>query len=220
MFSVFYRTVFVPENGFTIIGTSEELDHAVIDNVLQQRRPDILLFGTRDLNQLVIDNVTDICIRFPSLGIVLLFDFYETESIKQLQKNVRNRVCGTAVYLKGSISNTEQICTILKWVKDGHFIFDPALTSIILTEKHHHTFLKGLTKRELEVLSLISEGCTNSAIAARLYIDIKTVRHHINSIYSKIQNEKEAGQKHPRVHAARIYLETTGDLSTSTQEDA
>lgn len=216
MFSVFYRTVLVPEKGFatTIIG--EELRTAVLQETLCHNRPDILIYGTRELNQAIIDAVTDICVRFPSLGIILLFDFYDTESIKLLQKTVRNRVSGTAVYLKGSISSTDQFYTIIKWVNDSHFIFDPALTSLILTEKHHHTFIKNLTKRELEVLSLISEGCTNSAIAARLYIDIKTVRHHINSIYSKIQNEKEFGEKHPRVSAARLYLETTGDLISMT----
>ena len=118
-----------------------------------------------------------------------------------------------AVYLKSSITRTEQIQSIMKWVKERNFIFDPALTSLLLTEKHSHTFLKGLTRRELEVLSLISEGCTNSAISARLYIDIKTVRHHINSIYGKIQLNRDSQDKHPRVNAARLYLETTGDLN-------
>ncbi len=219
MFSVFYRTVLVPEKGFNNLGISDELRRDIVDEFIPRNRLDILIYGTRELNQETIDRVTDICIRFPSLGVILLFDFYDTESIKLLQKTVRNRVSGTAVYLKGSISSTDQLYTIIKWVKDGHFIFDPALTSLILTEKHHHTFIKNLTKRELEVLSLISEGCTNSAIAARLYIDIKTVRHHINSIYSKIQDEKEWGQKHPRVNAARLYLETTGDLTSSSRDE-
>ena len=215
MFSVFYRTAFPRENGYHISGLEEQATESLIEKTLPSLKPDLLIYGTKELNQAVIDHVEGLSQSVPALGVVLLFDFYQTEGIKLLRKTVSLREAGMAVYLKGSITRTEQVHDIVKWVNDKHIIFDPALTSLLLTEKHTHTFLKGLTKRELEVLSLISEGCTNLAIAARLYIDIKTVRHHINSIYSKIHLERDNANKHPRVNAARMYLETTGDLIPS-----
>jgi len=214
MFSVFYRNAFLPEDGYNVLGIEREVTAELLNTTIPSLSPDVLVIGTRDLNQLLIDHVTDLSSRFPTMGLAMLFDFYDTEGIKLLRKIVKNRAAGLAVYLKSSVTRTEQIHSIIKWVKDNHYIFDPALTSLLLTEKHSHTFLKGLTRRELEVLSLISEGCTNSAISARLYIDIKTVRHHINSIYSKIQLNKDTQEKHPRVNAARLYLETTGDLTS------
>jgi DNA-binding CsgD family transcriptional regulator len=44
----------------------------------------------------------------------------------------------------------------------------------------------GLTAREAEVLALIAEGIGNQAIAERLVVSLRTVEHHIASIYRKI----------------------------------
>jgi DNA-binding NarL/FixJ family response regulator len=43
-----------------------------------------------------------------------------------------------------------------------------------------------LTERELEVLQLIVEGCSNAAIAEKLYITIGTVKTHVRSILNKL----------------------------------
>ena len=39
---------------------------------------------------------------------------------------------------------------------------------------------------ELEVLRLIAEGLANTQIAARLYIEVGTVKRHINHIFGKL----------------------------------
>jgi DNA-binding NarL/FixJ family response regulator len=44
-----------------------------------------------------------------------------------------------------------------------------------------------LTHREREVVVLISEGCTNRQVAARLGITPTTVGHHMSSIFSKLR---------------------------------
>jgi DNA-binding NarL/FixJ family response regulator len=42
-----------------------------------------------------------------------------------------------------------------------------------------------LTPREVEVLRLISEGCSNQEIASRLVISINTVTNHVKNILGK-----------------------------------
>jgi len=44
----------------------------------------------------------------------------------------------------------------------------------------------GLTKREAEILRLLSEGLRNAAIAKRLFLSTKTVDHHVSAILTKL----------------------------------
>jgi DNA-binding CsgD family transcriptional regulator/tetratricopeptide (TPR) repeat protein len=44
----------------------------------------------------------------------------------------------------------------------------------------------GLTSRELEVASLLSEGLTNRQIADRLFLSTRTVEHHVSSAFAKL----------------------------------
>ncbi|MDZ4767366.1 MAG: response regulator transcription factor [Chloroflexota bacterium] len=43
-----------------------------------------------------------------------------------------------------------------------------------------------LSNRELEILRLVAEGCSNQEIAAQLSIGVSTVKKHINHIYDKL----------------------------------
>jgi DNA-binding NarL/FixJ family response regulator len=44
----------------------------------------------------------------------------------------------------------------------------------------------GLSARETEIMSLIAGGLTNGEIAAQLFLAEKTVKNHVNRIYSKL----------------------------------
>lgn len=44
-----------------------------------------------------------------------------------------------------------------------------------------------LTKRELEIVKLIKSGKKNHEIAEILFVEISTIKTHINNIYAKLQ---------------------------------
>jgi DNA-binding NarL/FixJ family response regulator len=48
------------------------------------------------------------------------------------------------------------------------------------------SYPNGLTRREVEVLSLVAEGLTDAQVAARLFLSPHTVHAHLTSIYSKL----------------------------------
>lgn len=51
----------------------------------------------------------------------------------------------------------------------------------------------GISKRELEVLTLVAQGLSNQEIAEELFISISTVKTHTSNIYSKLGAKNRAG---------------------------
>ena len=62
----------------------------------------------------------------------------------------------------------------------------PMLNSKMISRNSDKGKVKALTKRELEVLVLVSEGMFNKEIADKLSISERTVKNHISSIFKKI----------------------------------
>lgn len=62
----------------------------------------------------------------------------------------------------------------------------PMLNSKMVIRNSDKEKIKNLTKRELEVLILVSEGMFNKEIADKLAISERTVKNHISNIFKKI----------------------------------
>ena len=63
----------------------------------------------------------------------------------------------------------------------------------------------GLTARELEVLTLMTEGLRNAQIAERLVVSERTVGHHVSAVLRKldVSSRGEAGAKALRLGLTR-----------------
>lgn len=59
----------------------------------------------------------------------------------------------------------------------------------------------GLSKRETEVMGVIADGLSNKQISAQLFLSEKTIKNHVNSIFSKMQVSS-------RAEAVSIWLHT------------
>jgi len=178
-------------------------------------RPDVLLVGTKHIHINVITELERIRTDIPSIGIVLFLVSCNAEKVKLLRKLAPMGEGGMAVFLKQSLDRTDQLCTTIRAVSQGQVVLDPGLASILFAEKPDDSFLRQLTARELEILHLVSNGYNNTAIAQVLCIEIKTVQHHLNNMYSKLKAQMDFDTKHPRVSATRVYLEATGGLVPS-----
>jgi DNA-binding NarL/FixJ family response regulator len=83
-------------------------------------------------------------------------------------------------------------------VANGEAIFSPKVAERLITYFGKQRAAKtpsafsDLTKREGEILELIAQGLTNTAIAERLMLPPKTVRNHVSNIFSKLQISNRA----------------------------
>jgi DNA-binding NarL/FixJ family response regulator len=81
---------------------------------------------------------------------------------------------------------------VLKQAKPADIGIDAAATMKTVTinaaEPEYSQLIEAypLTERELEVLQLIVEGCSNAAIAEKLYITVGTVKTHVRNILNKL----------------------------------
>jgi DNA-binding NarL/FixJ family response regulator len=213
IFNNIYKEVFSPINSICLMGMTNNTDILGITNEIKSYEPDVLFISIKRLDQKLVEDLRQIRTDYPHLGFVISFISYNAQNIIALRKLTAVSQTGMALLLKQSVDRAEQLCSVIKAVHEGQVILDSLVTELIFAEKDQGP-IKELTPRERRIIDLISKGYTNSSIAKALYIDIRTVQHHINNIYSKLKEDPDFNIGHPRVSAARIYLETTGELLT------
>ena len=72
----------------------------------------------------------------------------------------------------------------------------------------HHPL--GLTRREAEILALMSDGLRNSAMAKHLFVSTKTVDHHVSAILGKLDVAS-------RTEAIALTSRRNGETGKSTR---
>jgi DNA-binding NarL/FixJ family response regulator len=213
IFNNVYKEVFSPINSICLMGMTNNIDIRTSVSEMKTHNPDVLFISIKRLDQTMVDNLKQIRSDFPNLGFVISFISYNAQNIISLKKLTAGSQTGMALLLKQSVDRAEQLCSVIKAVYEGQVILDSTVTDLMFSEREQGP-IKELTPRERRIIDLISRGNTNSGIAKALFIDIRTVQHHINNIYSKLKEDPDFNTGHQRVSAARIYLETTGELLT------
>ena len=207
-----YKCIIPSSSPVELLGVSGNGDTGALKRAVSELCPDVVLLSTKRLDISAIEELEQIRTDRPGIGIILLLVFYSAQDVELLRRLALKGEGGMALFLKQSLDEIEQLSRIIMAVHRGQVILDPPLAAFMFAGKPECPFLKQLTPRELEILNLLSQGYTNLAIAKTLFIDIKTVEHHLNSMYSKLKTDPEFNNKHLRVSAARLYLETMGDL--------
>lgn len=146
-------------------------------------RPDIILM---DLVMDVMDGVeaTQIILKeWPEAKVIILTSFIDDEKVYPAME------AGASGYILKT-SSASEIAEAVRRTYLGEEIIEEEV-SRKLSEKSKRVdqrkLYEDLTKREIEVLALITEGLTNQEIADRLFITIKTVKTHVSNILSKLE---------------------------------
>lgn len=186
-------------------GTGEEALQAC-----QRLAPDLVLLDIRLPDQNGVEVCRKINQRWPQTRVVILTSFVDDELIADAI------LAGAAGYVLKQVGNQELLRAI-EAVRQGTALLDPQVTQRVLQRMRRTEHLldasafRDLSRREMEVLLLVSQGKSNQEIADALAVSEKTVRNHVSSLLEKLDlsNRVELAT-YAVIHHITIHLSSQG----------
>ena len=111
----------------------------------------------------------------------------------------------TGYLLKDRVADVETFTDAVRRVANGGSALDPEVIALLLGRRRRKDPLEGLTAREREVLALMAEGRSNSAMAGAMVVSERAVEKHVTAIFSKL-DLPPAAEDHRRVLAVLAFL--------------
>lgn len=170
--------------GVDVVAQAAHGDEALA--VLRAKRIDVVL---ADAKMPVMDGIELVrqCARsHPGLPVLVLTTFDEPDI-------VRGAIAAGAAGFLLKDTSVESLAEAVRAVADGGLVIDPRVARLAFTTSGSRTagdespVLAVLTPTERKVASLVAEGLTNQAIAARMVLAEGTVKNHVSTLLHKLQ---------------------------------
>lgn len=128
------------------------------------------------------------------------------------------RAAGWSYLLRQSVADVATLVRAIDGAASGLVVLDPAVVESL---GRRDSRLSALTKRQMEVLSLMAKGYNNASIARTLVLEEKSVENHINAIFGQLNLSRD-NAAHPRVTAVLLYLQESaeGELDDHARQAA
>jgi DNA-binding NarL/FixJ family response regulator len=181
-------------------------DAAGLLDAVQQHRPDVVVADVRmppthtDEGLRAALAVRE---RFPGTAVLVFSQWVETGYARRL---LAGPVDGVGYLLKDRIISTEEFVEALRRVAGGGTALDPEVVRQLLAGPAVDAGLARLSTREREILGLLAEGRSNTAIAERLFLVERSVEKHVTAIFTKLDLPHDRAD-HRRVLAVLRYLD-------------
>jgi DNA-binding NarL/FixJ family response regulator len=140
--------------------------------------------------------------QVPGTAVLVLSQYVEEQYAGEL---LASNPEGIGYLLKDRVADVADFVAAVRQVAQGGTVLDPEVVAQLLTRRRRGDLLETLTAREQEVLTLMAEGRSNTAIAERLYVGEGTVEKHVSSIFAKL-GLPATESDHRRVLAVLAYL--------------
>jgi DNA-binding NarL/FixJ family response regulator len=189
--------------GIEVVGVARDGREAVDLSV--RTRPDVLLC---DLRMPVLDGAqvtAALAEQLPATRVLILTTFADDDAVLPALR------AGAAGYLTKDTTG-EDLVEAVRAVAAGRTVLDPAVQQRLVellrapmtptptpvpvapvAEQAVGELPEGLTRREVDVVRLVSEGLSNQQIARRLVVSEATVKTHLNHVLSKLDVDGRAG---------------------------
>jgi DNA-binding NarL/FixJ family response regulator len=140
--------------------------------------------------------------RQPQAPILILSQYVERAYAVDLLADGRGAI---GYLLKDRVTSLDDFLDALERVAAGGTAMDPEVIAQLFARNQNNSGLLLLTPREREVLALMAEGLSNSAICNALVIAPVSVEKHITNILTKLELPP-SGDANRRVRAVLAYL--------------
>jgi DNA-binding NarL/FixJ family response regulator len=142
--------------------------------------------------------------QVPGLPVLILSTHVERLYAREL---LADQAGGVGYLLKDRVFTDEQFTDALRTVARGGTVMDPEVVAKLLARRSGQPPVARLTDRERQVLELMAQGRSNSAIGQRLVITEKAVSKHCTSIFAKL-DLPPSDDDNRRVLAVLTYLDS------------
>ena len=179
-------SILKPHSDIVIIGASGDGKDTLVK--IKQSKPNVVLLdlGLRSLNSLQVVGLVKK--DFPQAKIIVM-------DLAPVQADILQYVkAGANGFILKDASLNDLLITI-RTVSEGATVLPPMLVDSLFSQivefavREGKTKLKQavqMTKREREVIELLSEGMTNKEIAQRIHVSMYTITSHIHNIMEKL----------------------------------
>lgn len=169
-----YIDYFSIKGKFQIIWSTDNINEVLSANLVV---PKVILLDVNILGVNAVDSFQLLKQKYPNSYIIILTAFDNTDYVKTLVKK------GVNGYLLKSISLAE-IHRGIELLIDQGFTITPQASNQLLVSKEY--IGNSLTKREVQIAKLISEGCSYNEASKKLLITNYTINQHLKNIYRKL----------------------------------
>ncbi|MFD5828434.1 response regulator [Lentzea sp. NPDC060358] len=142
--------------------------------------------------------------RHPKLAVLVLSAWVEQSYAHELLAGTNG---GVGYLLKERVGKVADFLDSLHRVANGGTALDPEVVSQLLVRRKADDALSVLSPREREVLGLMAEGLSNTAIGEKLVLSAGAVHKHIGNVFLKLGLNSEDGSGDRRVQAVLAYLD-------------
>ena len=138
----------------------------------------------------------------PAARLLILSQYVERTYAAELLADGRG---GVGYLLKDRVTALDYFLDAIDRVAAGGTVMDPEVVRQLFTRNSRRSGIGALTPRERDVLGLMAQGLSNSAICAALVLAPVSVEKHITNIFAKLDLPPD-GDAHRRVRAVLAYL--------------
>ncbi|WP_262282880.1 response regulator transcription factor [Micromonospora sp. MA102] len=191
------------DTGHEVVAAVDNADELL--DAVERHRPDLSLVDVR-LPPGFRDEGLRAALRLRAGGrdtrVLILSQYVERAYAAELLADGRG---GVGYLLKDRVTALDDFLDAVDRVAAGGTVMDPEVVRQLFTRNSRRSGVDALTPREREVLGLMAQGMSNSAICAALVLAPVSVEKHITNIFAKL-DLPPADDAHRRVRAVLAYL--------------